>query len=55
MALAFAATDVFVLNVQARRETQTISLSEIPLVLGLFFAAPLALVIGRRGRAPPRR
>ncbi|GAA3173216.1 EAL domain-containing protein [Blastococcus jejuensis] len=45
--LAFAATDVFVLNVQARRETQTISLSEIPLVLGLFFAAPLALVIGR--------
>ena len=45
MALAFAATDVFVLNVQARRETQTISLSEIPLVLGLYFAAPLALIV----------
>ncbi len=47
VALAFAATDVFVLNVQARRETQTISLSEIPLVLGLYFAAPLALIGGR--------
>ena len=47
MALAFAATDVFVLNVQARRETQTISLSEIPLVLGLYFASPLALIVGR--------
>lgn len=47
MALAFAATDVFVLNVQARRETQTISLSEIPLVLGLYFAAPIALIAGR--------
>ncbi|WP_167762219.1 bifunctional diguanylate cyclase/phosphodiesterase [Blastococcus sp. CT_GayMR20] len=47
VALAFAATDVFVLNVQARRETQTVSLSEIPVVLGLFFAAPGALLAGR--------
>jgi diguanylate cyclase (GGDEF)-like protein len=47
MALAFAATDMFVLNVQARRETQTISLSEIPLVLGLYFASPIALIAGR--------
>jgi diguanylate cyclase (GGDEF)-like protein len=47
IALAFATTDVFVLNVQARRETQTVSLSEIPLVLGLFFVSPVALVAGR--------
>jgi diguanylate cyclase (GGDEF)-like protein len=47
IALAFAATDVFVLNVQARRETQTISLSEIPLVLSLYFASPIALIAGR--------
>ena len=47
MALAFAATDTFVLHVQARRETQSISLSEIPLVLGLHFAAPMAMLAGR--------
>jgi diguanylate cyclase (GGDEF)-like protein len=45
--LAFAATETFVLNIQVRRETQTISFSEIPLVLGLFLAAPLALLVGR--------
>src|SRR4051794_21240769 len=38
VALAFAATETFVLRIQARRETQTISFSEFPLVLGLFFA-----------------
>ena len=47
MALGFAATDTFVLHIQARRETQTISLSEIPLVLGLYFAAPMAMLVGR--------
>src|SRR4051794_13425042 len=47
MALAFACTETFVLNVQEKRETQTISFSELPLVLGLFFASPLALLAGR--------
>jgi diguanylate cyclase (GGDEF)-like protein len=47
MAIAFACTETFVLNIQARRETQTISFSELPLVLGLFFASPLALLVGR--------
>jgi diguanylate cyclase (GGDEF)-like protein len=47
MALAFAGTETFVLNIQARRETQTISFSELPLLLGLFFASPLALLGGR--------
>jgi diguanylate cyclase (GGDEF)-like protein len=47
MALAFAATEAFVLHIQTRREAQTISFSEVPLVVGLFFAAPVAIVVGR--------
>ncbi|MCW2580354.1 MAG: putative Diguanylate cyclase/phosphodiesterase [Blastococcus sp.] len=47
MALAFLATETFVLNIQAHRETQTISISELPLVVGLFFATPVALLVGR--------
>jgi diguanylate cyclase (GGDEF)-like protein len=47
MALAFACTETFVLNIQAKRETQSISFSELPLVLGLFFASPLVLLAGR--------
>ena len=38
--------EVFVLHVQVKREAQTLALSEIPLVLGLAFAAPGALVAG---------
>jgi diguanylate cyclase (GGDEF)-like protein len=63
MLLAFAATETFVLRIQARRETQTISFSEVPLVLGLFFATLPAMVVGRvlacaavmvaRRRSPP--
>src|SRR3954469_21548778 len=40
-------TESFVLHIQVRREAHTISLSEIPLVLGLFFAAPHDLLLGR--------
>jgi diguanylate cyclase (GGDEF)-like protein len=43
----FAITEIVVLDVQVRREAQTISLSEIPLVLGLLFAPPGAVVLGR--------
>ena len=43
----FVVAEMFVLNIQVRRETQTISFSDIPLVLGLFFAAPLAVLVGR--------
>ena len=46
-ALFFALTESAVLHVQSRREAQTVSISELPLVLGLFFAAPWALVLGR--------
>jgi diguanylate cyclase (GGDEF)-like protein len=43
LALIFAATEIYVLHIQVRREAQTVSLSEIPLVLGLYFASPATL------------
>ena len=46
-AVAFALTESVVMHIQVRREAQTVSLSELPLVLGLFFAAPEALLLGR--------
>jgi diguanylate cyclase (GGDEF)-like protein len=42
-----AAAEMFVLHLQVRREAQAISLSEIPLVLGLFLATPVTFGIGR--------
>jgi len=47
MAIGFAATEAFAIHVDVRRETYSISLMEIPLVLGLFFASPAALLGGR--------
>jgi diguanylate cyclase (GGDEF)-like protein len=50
LALAFAASEVFVLHVHAgsrSRSFTSFSLSEIPLVLGLAFAAPVGLVLAR--------
>jgi hypothetical protein len=47
MAIAFAATEAFVVHRQVQREAQTVSVSEFPLVLGLFFASPLQLLVGR--------
>ena len=47
LALAFAATESSVLHIQRGRQARSVSLSELPLVLGLFFAAPLALLVGR--------
>jgi GAF domain-containing protein len=47
LGLLFAAAEVFVLHMQVRREARTISLSDIPLVLGLFLATPGALLVGR--------
>jgi PAS domain S-box-containing protein len=40
----FFLTEVGVVHVECRRNSHSISLSEIPLVLGLFFASPPALV-----------
>ncbi|MGQ0630800.1 MAG: putative bifunctional diguanylate cyclase/phosphodiesterase [Sporichthyaceae bacterium] len=47
MVLMFAVAEMVVLHIQVRREAQTVSLSEIPLVVGLFMADPLGVVIGR--------
>jgi diguanylate cyclase (GGDEF)-like protein len=40
----FAVAEVLVIHLDVNREAQTISLSEIPMILGLFFAAPQELV-----------
>jgi diguanylate cyclase (GGDEF)-like protein len=47
LALAFAAAESSVLHIQRGREARSISMSELPLVLGLFFASPIALLVGR--------
>ncbi len=47
LAALFAATEVFVVHLHFRSETQSLSLSEIPLVLGLMFGTPLGLVLAR--------
>ncbi|MEX2458912.1 MAG: ATP-binding protein [Actinomycetota bacterium] len=44
VALGFAATEVLVVHLQYRREAHTFSLSEMPLVVGLFVLAPGELV-----------
>jgi diguanylate cyclase (GGDEF)-like protein len=41
----FALAEICVVNVEFRREAQAFSLSEIPLVIGLFFDPPLAVVL----------
>jgi len=43
----FLVVEASVLHVQLRREAQTVSMSEIPLVLGLFLADPLTVVVTR--------
>ncbi|HZE65171.1 MAG TPA: EAL domain-containing protein [Sporichthyaceae bacterium] len=47
MVVMFAAAETVVLHLQIQREAQTVSLSEIPLVIGLFMSAPSDLLIGR--------
>src|SRR3954453_1276095 len=47
LAVAFAAAEVCVFHIEVRREAHPFSLSEVPLVLGLLFASPLSLVVGR--------
>jgi diguanylate cyclase (GGDEF)-like protein len=47
LALGFAAADILVFHIEINREAHTFSLSEVPFVLGLFFASPDQLIIGR--------
>jgi diguanylate cyclase (GGDEF)-like protein len=46
LALGFGAAEVFVIHLEFRRDTHSISLSEIPIVMGLFFGSPAALIVG---------
>jgi signal transduction histidine kinase len=47
LAVLFYLAEVFVVHIQFQRDAHSVSLGEIPLLLGLFFAAPAALVIGQ--------
>jgi diguanylate cyclase (GGDEF)-like protein len=47
LALGFAATEVFVIHAHIRGSSHTLSLSELPLVVGLLLAAPQELVIAQ--------
>jgi diguanylate cyclase (GGDEF)-like protein len=47
IALAFAATEVFNIHLHVRANAHTVSMSEIPLILGVVFAGPVALIAGR--------
>ncbi|MGZ4637924.1 MAG: putative bifunctional diguanylate cyclase/phosphodiesterase [Actinomycetes bacterium] len=47
LALMFAATEIWVFHIQVGREAQSISISEIPLVLALFYSVPSELLIAR--------
>jgi diguanylate cyclase (GGDEF)-like protein len=46
-AVSFFATEACLRYVQVQREGQSITIGELPLVLGLFFAGPLQLLVGR--------
>ncbi len=46
LAAGFFATEIAVVHYDYRRESHSFSMSELPLVFGLFFAAPQDLVVG---------
>src|SRR5918992_555939 len=43
----FALTEIYVVHIQFRRDSESFSLNEIPLVLGLFFSSPGELVVAQ--------
>ena len=47
LAILFGAAEVWVFHLQFGREAKSISISEVPLILGLFYAAPGPLMLGR--------
>jgi diguanylate cyclase (GGDEF)-like protein len=46
LAIAFALTEVAVVHVHFRRGAHTLTLAELPLALGLLFAAPVDVMVG---------
>ncbi len=47
LAIAFAVAALTVVNVEVRREAHSFTFSEVPLAIALFFASPLAVILGR--------
>ena len=47
LATMFYAAEITVVHVKFKRNTQSFSMSEIPLVVGLFFVAPLGLMLAQ--------
>ncbi|MGH2756063.1 MAG: ATP-binding protein [Actinomycetota bacterium] len=47
VAVLFGLAEIYVAHLQFRREAQSFSLSEIPLVIGLIFLSPAALVLAQ--------
>lgn len=47
LAIGFYFAEVFVVHLQFRKDAHTLSMSEVPMILGLLFATPMALLIGQ--------
>ncbi len=47
LVLGFAASEVLVIHLPMRRDAHSLSMSELPLVIGLFFSSPLSIVTAR--------
>src|SRR5687768_5508456 len=47
LAIGFAATEVFVIHAHIRGSAHTLSLSELPLVVGLLLAVPTELIVAQ--------
>jgi len=47
LAAAFVLTELFIVNIHVQRDSHTVSLGEIPFILGLAMASPMALLLGR--------
>lgn len=53
LAVVFGLTEVFVLHLHVRRQRRSVSLSELPLLLGLFGCGPLWLLVARLAGIAP--
>src|SRR5205085_11139098 len=47
IAACFAVTETFLFHLEIDEEAHSFTLSEVPLAVGLFFASPIELLVGR--------
>ncbi|HEX9713999.1 MAG TPA: EAL domain-containing protein [Actinomycetota bacterium] len=47
IAVGFVLAEIFVVHIQVRRDAHSFSMSELPLVMGLFFVSPAGLIAGQ--------